>query len=363
MSAQYRPARRRHPRRARRPLGSRSRAGARRSLRRSVRGSARRSRPTRSLATLLPEEVARRYDALAIGRLERPARDRDGEPHRPVRARRPPDRHAPTDHRGDGGRGRPPRRDRSRVPRVAGGDLARRRGRDRRRSANASRRSSTRADVDDGPVVRLVNALMDQAIRDRRVRPARRALLDACRDPAPHRRRVARLVRGAARAPAPAREPAEDPRRPRHRADPTSQDGRFSVTVQGRPVDVRVVTVPTVVGRVGDPAAPRPDARRARRVEPRAQPRGGGALPSAVPRVAGRGVHHRPDGIGQDVDRLLGAVADQHACRRASSRSRIPVEFRLDGIKQIQINPAGRAHVPDHAAFDPARRPRRRVHR
>ena len=63
--------------------------------------------PDPIIAALLPEEVARRYDALGDLAVERPARRRDGEPHRPVRARRSADGHPPADHRRDGGQGRP----------------------------------------------------------------------------------------------------------------------------------------------------------------------------------------------------------------------------------------------------------------
>ena len=77
------------------------------------------------------------------------------------------------------------------------------------------------------------------------------------------------------------------------------QDGRLAVTVEGRRIDIRVVTLPLVHGEgvvmrildkgvvVAEPGVARHAARGARSASP---------TPSAAPR---RGARHRPDGLGE----------------------------------------------------------------
>ena len=118
------------------------------------------------------------------------------------------------------------------------------------------------------------------------------------------------------------------------------QDGRITLSASavGRTLDIRVATLPTVEGekvvmRLLDKSRKPPtmpelglvgrDARR---------PRGDRA---AADRRAHR---HRPDGLGQVDDALRLSRAHQRGPRSTSSRSRIPVEYRLAGVNQVQIN-------------------------
>jgi general secretion pathway protein E len=115
------------------------------------------------------------------------------------------------------------------------------------------------------------------------------------------------------------------------------QDGRIALRIAGRPVDVRVSTIPAghgerVVLRLLDKQAGRldldqlgmasPDARAARRADP---------PPARHP--AG----HRPHRLGQDHDAVRGAA-------RLNDRSRNimtvedPIEYYIDGIGQTQVN-------------------------
>ena len=102
------------------------------------------------LAGMLPEEVARRYCALPIEPLERSARHRDGEPERPLRARRPP-RWSPASRSSP----RWPTRKTS-SPRSSASyrvsDVETHARRARRRLRDEGRRSQRHV-VDEGPVV------------------------------------------------------------------------------------------------------------------------------------------------------------------------------------------------------------------
>ena len=118
-----------------------------------------------------------------------------------------------------------------------------------------------------------------------------------------------------------------------------AQDGRFSLTIDGRSVDVRVVTMPTAAGeavilRLLDPVRDAlgisslglSPAERARFIPAFTASQG------AVFIVG-------PDRFGEDVDDLRGAVARSTRATKSIVSVEDPVEFRLDGIKQMQINP------------------------
>ena len=150
----------------------------------------------------------------------------------------------------------------------------------------------------DGPVVRLVNALLEQAITDRasdlHVEPNSKNVAI--------RFRVDGVLHDTSEVPLSVLRPLVsrlkilgdlDIAEQRH-----AQDGRFSVKIQGRPVDVRVVTVPTAAGesvvlRLLDPVRDEldvsslaPHGRRDR------------ALHARLHLAAGCGVHHGADGFG-----------------------------------------------------------------
>ena len=66
----------------------------------------------------------------------------------------------------------------------------------------------------------------------------------------------------------------------------------------------------------------------------------------AFQRAAGCGVHRRSDRFRQDVDHLRRAVARSTRATKSIVSVEDPVEFRLDGIKQIQINPRAGVTFP-----------------
>jgi len=193
-------------------------------------------------------------------------------------------------------------------------------------------------EVDEGPVVRLVNALLEQAIRDRasdlHVEPSSTRIAI--------RFRVDGVLHDSSDVPLALLRPLVSRLKILSNLDIAqnriAQDGRFSVTVQGRPVDVRVVTVPTASGesvilRLLDPTRDTLDIsslglnpmEEARFIPPFFASQGGALIVG-------------PTGSGKTstVYTLLSKI-------NTRSKSIIsvedPVEYRLDGIKQIQANP------------------------
>ena len=163
---------------------------------------------------------------------------------------------------------------------------------------------------DDAPVIRLINALFTQALREGASGHPRRAVRDALIGAPAHRRRAAR--------------PLIEPARALHGAIVSRikimahldiaekrlpQDGRITLRVAGKPIDVRVSTIPTghgerVVLRLLDKQAGRLDL-------------GSSAWPTRRWRIMDRLIQraarhcsgHRPDRLGQDHDALRLAVA------------------------------------------------------
>jgi len=116
------------------------------------------------------------------------------------------------------------------------------------------------------------------------------------------------------------------------------QDGRMSVTVAGRPVDVRVVTLPlaggeSVVMRILDRPSGVPDldglgmpGHERERLE-RACRRTHGAVLVCGPTGAGKSTTlYAALGIANTGERSIITIED-------------PVEYRMDGIKQMPVNP------------------------
>ena len=117
------------------------------------------------------------------------------------------------------------------------------------------------------------------------------------------------------------------------------QDGRMSLTVGGKPVDLRVATLPTVYGekvvmRILDKGQALlslddlgflPDVAR--------------ALRELVPQAVRHDPRHRADRLGQVDDALRHAQHPQRRRRATSSRSRTRSSTGCPGINQMQINP------------------------
>jgi type IV pilus assembly protein PilB len=192
-------------------------------------------------------------------------------------------------------------------------------------------------DVGDGPMVQLVNALLEQASRER----ASDLHVEPTSNNVCIRFRIDGVLHDVSEAPLSMLRPMvsrmkllggldiAQSRRP--------QDGRFSTRVQGRPIDVRIATVPTAAGeaavlRLLDATGAAIDvkslgltANEAARLLPAFY------LPQGAVIVTG------PTGSGKTS--TLYAVLSQVSTRDKSIVSvEDPVEYRLDGIKQIQIN-------------------------
>jgi type IV pilus assembly protein PilB len=115
------------------------------------------------------------------------------------------------------------------------------------------------------------------------------------------------------------------------------QDGRFSVSVRGRPIDVRVATLPTGNGEaivmrlldrmrgVMDLSGLGLDATEMSRFEPSFR------SPQGAVFVSG------PTGSGK-TSTLYATLSEINTPDRSIVSVEDPIEYRLDGIKQIQIN-------------------------
>jgi type IV pilus assembly protein PilB len=125
----------------------------------------------------------------------------------------------------------------------------------------------------------------------------------------------------------------------------SAQDGRFSLKVQGRPIDVRVVTVPTTSGesvvlRLLDPHRDALDLSSlglSAAEEARFMP--AFLAPQGAVFITG------PTGSGKTstVYAVLGQV---DSVTKSIVSVEDPVEYRLDGIKQIQINARAGVEFP-----------------
>ncbi len=190
---------------------------------------------------------------------------------------------------------------------------------------------------DEAPIIRLVNALIDQAIDERasdvHLEPSSRAmqirfridgiLHDVSEAPLSVARALVSRVKVLANIDiANARVP---------------HDGRFTVTPRGRSVDIRVVTLPTASGEAV-----------VMRLLDRSQSvmtfdrlgLGEGELDSYIAeaqRPQGAILMTGPTGSGK-TSTLYATAAMLNSRERAIVTVEDPVEYRLDGIKQIQIH-------------------------
>ncbi len=136
------------------------------------------------------------------------------------------------------------------------------------------------------------------------------------------------------------------------------QDGRFALTVDGRRVDIRVVTLPLVYGegvvlRILDKGIGDPDARVAGDAGGRARP-----LRAGDQKAQRRGAGDGPDGLGQVDHAVCGAERPQR--RRAQHPHDRGSRGAADSGHQADADRAqGRRHVRRRAALDAARRSRR----
>jgi type IV pilus assembly protein PilB len=193
-------------------------------------------------------------------------------------------------------------------------------------------------EVDEGPVVRLVNALLDQAIRDH----ASDLHIEPSSSRIAIRYRVDGVLHDSSDVPLALLRPLVSRVKILSNLDiaqnRVAQDGRFSVVVQGRPVDIRVVTVPTAAGeavilRLLDPTRDTLDisslglnaAEEARFVPPFFASQGAAFIVG-------------PTGSGK-TSTVYTLLSEINTRSKSIISVEDPVEYRLDGIKQIQANP------------------------
>ena len=192
--------------------------------------------------------------------------------------------------------------------------------------------------VDEGPMVRLVHALLEQAASD--------TASDIHIEPTPEnviiRQRVDGVLYDTSEAPLSVLRPLISRIKVLSGLDIAQrrlpQDGRFSISLHGRTIDVRVATVPTATG----------EAMVLRMLDPS---RGVIDLPSlgfapdeltrferAFPRAQGAVFVTGPTGSGKTS--TLYAVLSEISTRDKSIVAvEDPVEYRLFGVKQIQVHP------------------------
>jgi type IV pilus assembly protein PilB len=191
--------------------------------------------------------------------------------------------------------------------------------------------------VDDGPVVKLVNALLEKAVADRasdlHIEPATKSVSI--------RMRIDGILHDTSDAPLNILRPMVSRLKVMGSLDISQnrlpQDGRFSLNLRGRPIDVRIATVPTAAGeavvlRLLDPVRGAMDIDTL------------GLSAQARERLVG--AFHAPQGAifvtgptGSGKSSTLYALISSVNTRDKSIVSvEDPVEYRLDGVKQIQIN-------------------------
>jgi len=191
---------------------------------------------------------------------------------------------------------------------------------------------------DDAPIIRLINALLTEAIKenasDVHIEPLENRLVvrfrtdGVMREVLAPKRGLASII--ASRVKVMARLDIAEKRLP--------QDGRISLRVAGRAVDVRVSTIPSahgerVVLRLLDKHAGRLDLEQI------------GMPPALYARMVE--LIHRPHGIilvtgptGSGKTTTLYAVLGQLNDRRSNIMTvEDPIEYFLDGVGQTQVNP------------------------
>jgi type IV pilus assembly protein PilB len=116
------------------------------------------------------------------------------------------------------------------------------------------------------------------------------------------------------------------------------QDGRFGLTVDGKPIDVRVVTLPLVGGesvvmRILDRSGTRMGLEQLGMLEAEEQ-----RFEKAFRQAYGAVLVTGPTGSGKTTS-LYAALNELNTTERSIVTIEDPVEYRIDGLRQMQINP------------------------
>ncbi|HEV7523964.1 MAG TPA: GspE/PulE family protein, partial [Acidimicrobiia bacterium] len=191
--------------------------------------------------------------------------------------------------------------------------------------------------VDDAPVVKLVHALLEKAVADRasdlHIEPASRSVMI--------RMRIDGILHDTSEAPLNVLRPMVSRLKVMGSLDIAQnrlpQDGRFSLSVQGRPIDVRIATVPTAAGesvvlRLLDPVRGAMDL-----ASLGLSPYESERFVSAFHAPQGAIFVTGPTGSGKSST-LYALISSVNTRDKSIVSVEDPVEYRLDGVKQIQIN-------------------------
>ena len=135
------------------------------------------------------------------------------------------------------------------------------------------------------------------------------------------------------------------------------QDGRFGVVLDGKSVDFRVATLPLVHGELAVLQAASqgldPDVAQGPRV-PRAEH---GAAARRARSAVRRHPVTGPTGSGKSTT-LYAAINETNDPKTNLITVEDPVEYRLAGLSQVQVQREGRTDLRGRAALDPAPGPR-----
>ncbi len=204
-------------------------------------------------------------------------------------------------------------------------------------SAVAEQLPESLLEVDDAPVVRLVNALMDQAIRDE----ASDLHVEPASDRVAIRLRIDGVLHDTSSVPLALLRPLVSRLKIMAHLDiaqnRTVQDGRFSVNLHGRTVDLRVVTIPTAAGeavilRLLDPTRDTLGiASLGMRDEELARFLPAFRASQGAVMIAG------PTGSGK-TSTVYSVLTEINTRSKSIISVEDPVEYRVDGVKQIQVN-------------------------
>ena len=208
---------------------------------------------------------------------------------------------------------------------------------DQQAEEEAERAARAVAAAHDAPVVQFVNQLVARAVNER--------ASDIHLDPGERETRVRFRIDGVLhevmQVPGPARPSVVSRIKIMAEMDIAErrlpQDGRVSLTVGGRAVALRVVTLPTahgeaVVMRVLEEGG---GVRRLGELGMRAEPLK--AFEGGVRRPWGAVVVTGPTGSGKSTT-MYAAVAELNDASRNIVTVEDPVEYRLAGVKQLQVN-------------------------
>ena len=137
------------------------------------------------------------------------------------------------------------------------------------------------------------------------------------------------------------------------------QDGRVGLNVEGHTVDIRVVTMPSVLRRGRRDAHPRQERRADGPRHARAwRATGATASSAAFHQAYGAVLVTGPTGSGKSTT-LYAALNAINSIDKNIITIEDPVEYQLAGVNQLQVNLKAGLTFAARSALDAARRPRR----